>query len=86
MVSGPPLVGVKVRLVLPGLMTAMPPVTMILVMVSESPLGLMSLVSGLTVVGTRYNAVFVSLTAVGDRRSKKLLVVVITPLVETKTI
>ena len=38
MVAGPLLVGVKVMLVLPGLMTPIPPVVMILVMVSVSPL------------------------------------------------
>src|SRR5258706_456760 len=75
MVATPGLVGVKVRFVLPGLMTTMPLVLTALVMVSGSPFGLMSLVNGLMIIGRPPGAELVSLTAVGSKRSKKLILV-----------
>ena len=51
-VVGPLLVGVKVRLVLPGLMTTMPSGLVTFVIVRTSPYGLTSLVNGLIVTGT----------------------------------
>ena len=63
------MVGVNVRLVLPGLMITIPLVLLTFVMVRGSPFGLMSLVSGVMLVETKYSAEVVSLTAIGDRRS-----------------
>src|SRR5882724_3442596 len=80
MVAVPALVAVNVRLVLPGLMTTMPLVLVALLMVNASPLGLRSFVSGERMTGTKLSAEPVSSTAVGDGRSKKLLLVAVLAL------
>src|SRR6266850_1326976 len=75
MVATPRLVAVKVRLVLPGLITTKPLVVTALLMVSASPFGLRSFVSGLMMTGTLFGAEMASLTAVGSNLSKKLMLV-----------